>query len=201
MANVWGYEIEEWEKQVSHNEYIIAIIFRGTELNDWYSNFRWITRINPFIFDQYDQTRSIIPTIIDGINKRRYEKVSIVSAGHSLGGGLAQQAAYSSDKINTVYAFSPSAVTGYFSVDEGMRETNKNGLNMFRIYEVGEVLGYLRGFMRNLWPLAVRDPKIIELGYNYSEGNAIAEHSMRNLACGLYSTYGNGSTIKIARKI
>ncbi len=38
-----GIEIETWEKEVSPNEFVVAVIFRGTdfkEIADWYSNLR-----------------------------------------------------------------------------------------------------------------------------------------------------------------
>ncbi len=104
-------------------------------------------------------------------------KTKIVTASHSLGGGLTQQAAYSSDKIDFAYAFDPSVVTGYFSVDADKREKNSEGVTIFRIYEKGEILSTLRGFMRKLSPLTEKNPYLVEIGDNFSHDNAIAEHS------------------------
>jgi hypothetical protein len=53
------------------------------------------------------------------------------ATGHSLRGGLAQQLAYAQrsvkdlPRITMVYAFDPSPVTGFYSVDETLREKNK----------------------------------------------------------------------------
>ena len=51
----------------------------------------------------------------------------ITAVGHSLGGGLAQLAAYSDPRIRRVYAFDPSMVTGYYSVDPLHRDQNVKG--------------------------------------------------------------------------
>lgn len=192
---VWGesdgMQIEVWKKTKINRETIFSIVFRGTdfkEINDWYSNLRWITRINPTYLDQYDQTRLVVPILVKKI-RSEYKNEKIISTGHSLGGGLAQQAAYVSDQINEVYAYSPSAVTGYFSVNKKLREKSSKGLVIYRIYEKGEVLGYLRSFMRNLSPLTKENPKIVEIGYNFNEGSIIEDHSIRKLACGLYANF------------
>jgi pimeloyl-ACP methyl ester carboxylesterase len=77
-------------------------------------------------------------------------KTQIVAVGHSLGGGLAQQAAYMDPRIRQVYAFDPSIVTG--SSDAHVRRVwsqNVPGLKIERIYEHGEFLAYLRFLQRN----------------------------------------------------
>jgi hypothetical protein len=70
---------------------------------------------------------------------------------HSLGGGLAQEFAYSlpvgtfdAPRATKVYAFDPSPATGFLSVKRATRNENKKGLKTDRIYERGEVLAILR---------------------------------------------------------
>jgi hypothetical protein len=102
-----------------------------------------------------------------------------------LGGGLAQQAAYMSEYIRKVYAFNPSSVTGYYSVDKVDRERNEKGMTIYRIYEHGEILAYLRLLMKGLYPITQTDPKIIEIRYNLVKGNTVSQHSMKDFACQL----------------
>lgn len=179
--NSKGMRVETWKKPDGNGGTIAAIVFRGTvftEIDDWYSNLRWFTRINPFVYDQYDQVRDNINDIVKSLGS----KVRIVATGHSLGGGLAQQAAYACNSVKEVYGFDPSPVTGYFSVDSDERARNEQGINIYRIYEVGEVLGYVRGFMRILSPIPKDNPKIVELGFNFDHGSVVKQHSIDKLA-------------------
>lgn len=98
--------------------------------------------------DQYDLTRTIVP-IIEAYAVRSFpnKTVRAIAAGHSLGGGLAQQAGYASSGIKLVYAFDSSSVTGFYDVDEAARDKAKVGMRVYRLGERGEVLQYFRGFM------------------------------------------------------
>ena len=186
-VNGLGYQV--WIKESPGTPPQAIIAFRGTDakqLGDWISNFRWVTRFIPFFWDQYDQTRALIPTLVESIHKKYGDNTFITTTGHSLGGGLAQQAAYMSHHIRTVYAFDPSVVTGYYSVDTATREISEKGMSIQRIYEHGEILAYIRLIFKELYPLTHADPKIVEVRYNLLEGNGVAQHSMKNFACKLH---------------
>jgi surfactin synthase thioesterase subunit len=77
------------------------------------------------------------------------KSATLFSTGHSLGGGLAHEFAYSLPRadiprVSKVFAFDPSPVTGYYSVGKSLRAENSENLLIDRIYERGEVLAYLR---------------------------------------------------------
>ncbi len=185
---VSGMKYEVWVRESRGTPPRILIVFRGTDaeqLGDWFSNLRWITRLIPFFWDQYDQTRAFIPALVQHLREKYGDHVDIRTTGHSLGGGLAQQAAYMSKHIHKVYAFDPSTVTGYYGVEKTDREANEKGMSIYRVYEHGEILAYLRFLMKTLYPITTKDPKIIEIRYNLAKGNLISQHSMKDFACKL----------------
>jgi hypothetical protein len=51
-----------------------------------------------------------------------------------------------------------------------------------RVYERGEILASFRRVVRWFNPLSTKDPEIIEIRFNLSQGDAITEHNMRTLA-------------------
>jgi pimeloyl-ACP methyl ester carboxylesterase len=134
---VGGLGVQVWaRKGADCPEAVLA--FRGTvggNEGDWESNFHWILRGFP-IYDQYDQVRDHVGDFIGHIERDpcyRRGRTQITAVGHSLGGGLAQLAAYSDQRIRRVYAFDPSMVTGYYSVDPPHRDRNVQGLRIERI--------------------------------------------------------------------
>jgi pimeloyl-ACP methyl ester carboxylesterase len=106
----------------------------------------------------------------------------MATAGHSLGGGLAQQAAYAHPEIKQVYAFDSSPVTGFRSVPQPDRDINRKGIVIDRVYERGEILAYIRTFLRRFLPLSLADPSITEIRFNLSKGDPVKQHSMVDLA-------------------
>ena len=95
-----------------------------------------------------------------------------------------------SDQIDVVYAFDPSVVTGFFSVDADARSKNQKGMRIYRVYERGEVLAILRWAMKKVFPIAIADPRIVGIRYNFKRGkDPIDEHNMPDLACSLKEVF------------
>jgi len=185
----WRFEIaglsyEIWEKKEDADQVVVALVFRGTDdAVDWWTNLRWVTRYAPFVRDQYMQVQSLTPLLVKSIQERHSGRnIRIVTTGHSLGGGLANQAAYISAHIKEVFTFDSSPVTGFYSVPDPPRSDNAKGIVVQRIYERGEILATFRRVVRWVNPLSTKDPEIIETRFNLSHGDAITEHNMRTLA-------------------
>lgn len=164
---------------------IIAIVFKGSdkEVGDWVSNFRdfWFSKYNHFIYDQYDQVKDIMTSLIQEISVD-YPDYEIVTSGHSLGGGLAQYAAYLGKKIKNVYVFDPSPVTGYDSVDSKTRKESVKNLKIYRIYESGEFLSYPRLLIKMFTDISSIDPEVAEIKYNFLSGFPWTQHSISKFA-------------------
>jgi pimeloyl-ACP methyl ester carboxylesterase len=114
---------------------------------------------------------------------------TIYSTGHSLGGGLAQQFAYSlprnsrQRRVAQVYAFDPSPVTGFYSVDAALRDMNKAELCIDRIYERGEVLAILRSLTSLFIKPSASSPSIRGVRYSlFVSVDPIRSHSILELA-------------------
>jgi pimeloyl-ACP methyl ester carboxylesterase len=186
---VGGLGVQIWaRKGAKCPEAVIA--FRGTvggDKGDWESNFHWILRAFP-IYDQYDQVRDHVGDFIVHLERDKCYRAGwteIIAVGHSLGGGLAQLAAYSDSRIRRVYAFDPSMVTGYYSVDPPHRDRNVQGLRMERVYEFGEVLAYGRLIMLHWIPLSPCNPRVVSVRFRVFQGAPIALHSLADLDNGL----------------
>jgi len=177
----------------------VAVAFGGTVIgnrNDWLANLRWFI---PLHDDQYTLVvRKLGPAFIKEFQRRmasgewKGATPTIVSTGHSLGGGLAQQFAYALPSqegvppVTRVYAFHPSPVTGYFSVQKDLRESNSKGLKIERIYERGEILALLRSAQSTFFAPSANNPTIT--GYRYSvihNADPIKDHSLGKFACAI----------------
>jgi hypothetical protein len=181
-----GLGVQIWVRQGSEcRETVVA--FRGTDRRsseDWISNLRWLLRLLPF-YDQYQQVQDYTPEFIKAIEKEPCfveGRTQIVAVGHSLGGGLAQQAAYMDRKIRQVYAFDPSIVTG--SSDSPVKKVwdqTVPGLKIERIYEHGEFLAYLRFLQRHLLPPPACNPQVRSIRLGALHGSITSQHSLSGL--------------------
>jgi hypothetical protein len=155
---VTGLEYQVW-RRTNCTEAVIA--FRGTDggdIGDWISNLRWFVLAR--YFDEYDQVGAEIKDVINKIYASGCRRPRIIVTGHSLGGGLAQHAAYGEKRIMYVYAFDPSPVTGYFDFPwRTLRET-RNAFGTDRIYEAGEILSIPRYLASGLFPTSSCRPRV-----------------------------------------
>ncbi len=189
---VEGLYYELWEREAEH-ETTVAIVFKGTEgKGDWKANFRWVRRLfSKNSWDHYDQLGQISKKIVGSIKLRHAgnKPLKIIATGHSLGGGLAQFMAYAIPEIDLVYAFNSSPVTAYYDVLSKDRKKNKVNAKIFRIYESGEGLSFVRTFMTLLYPVPIfyrKDPAIMRIRFSFSTAkNAVNQHMIAKLAAHL----------------
>jgi pimeloyl-ACP methyl ester carboxylesterase len=199
--------VEVWEKRVLEREEggsrpAVAVAFGGTVFNngmDWRANLRWFL---PGRNDEYTQVvRTFAPAFVQEFERRlkseggQYLSNSeLFATGHSLGGGLAQQFAYSLPltpsvaRVHTVYAFDPSPVTGFYSVPVKLRDKNKWELFIDRIYERGEILALARSLTSLVYKPSKQHATIRGVRYSlFHNWNPIADHSIFKLAAKLES--------------
>jgi thioesterase domain-containing protein len=194
--------VEVWERQEPP---AVAVAFGGTVFTnnaDWWANLRWFV---PGHHDQYSDVVQTFAPAFDLELKRRSRQMDpgrlagleLYSTGHSLGGGLAQQFAYSLPydsikHVKQVYAFDPSPVTGFYSVPVKLRDQNRRGMLIDRIYERGEILAILRSLTSLIYKPSAVDPAIRGVRYRvFRAWNAIAAHSIVELAIKLDAARGS----------
>lgn len=186
-AEVW------WHVQ----EKKIAVAFGGTvftNISDWRANLRW------FIPHHEDEYTVIVKSFgrafeaeyakkVKEAAWRPAERIHLFSTGHSLGGGLAQEFAYSLPvndavpRVAKVYAIDPSPVTGFYSVEKSVREVNVLELDIDRIFERGEILAFLRSIVSLFVPPRRKAPTIRQIRYNlFPTWNPITGHSIAEFA-------------------
>jgi len=192
--------VEVWEHLATNS---IVVAFGGTVFKsgkDWKSNLRWFL---PKSKDEYTEIVAVFgPAFKIALSQRaqswdpaRSANTRLYATGHSLGGGLAQQFAYALPvqgaqvRVQHVYAFDPSPVTGYFSVAKKLRESNRIGLSIDRIYERGEVLALVRSLTSLFVKPSAVNPTIRGIRYDlFPSCNPIHSHSMDALADGLQAS-------------
>lgn len=196
--------VEVWQKQREDGTLVVAVTFGGTVFNndkDWRANLRWFLPGGQR--DEYtDVVRTFAPAFMDEfvnrLSGRAMQSIELISTGHSLGGGLAQQFAYAHcldarvPRVTKVYAFDSSPVTGFFSVQRAVRNVNRMTLDIDRIYERGEILAILRSILSVLWKPSRTAPTIRGRRYFlFFAWNPITGHSMVRMAVRMSAAAGH----------
>ncbi|MEL6372414.1 MAG: hypothetical protein AAFR04_00420 [Pseudomonadota bacterium] len=153
-------------------------VFRGTETldsADWLANLSWLTAWLP-IETQYDIARRIYKRE----RRKAYQaagdrKVSFITAGHSLGGGLAQHVAYAFPCVSAA-VFNASFVTNKFRLAEPYSDAP-----IVHIFEDNDELTRLRRLI-----FADKETRT----YKHYRQNAVRndrdfQHSMTQLVAGM----------------
>lgn len=100
--------------------FTVLVAFRGTEfysVGDWGANLSWFTQLIP-IENQYDYAREAVAEIYTTAKvAANGKKLSIITTGHSLGGGLAEHIAYAFPCTSAV-VFDSSFVVNYYRLAE-----------------------------------------------------------------------------------
>lgn len=190
-----GLQYRAWINE-SVKPAVLCIAFRGTEFKspqDWRTNFRWIVR--PFAGrDQYDLIEPKLRPFLCGTYRSRLLRgdLVVVTTGHSLGGGLAQNCLYHfSPQVSQCYAFDPSPVTAKKSISSEViaRYQNKIPINGFpdalilRIHQKGEILSYARN---TLHVITGYSNQIDKIRFDVFDGaTAVNLHNMSKLAEGI----------------
>jgi hypothetical protein len=155
----------------------IVLAFPGMDMRkwaDWWAALRWVTRHVPALDDKFRQVRANTRGLIDWLRLRHGANFRLIAVGHSLGGGLAQQAAYATGGFDEVLAFNPTFVTGWYeTATEAERRANAQGLHIFRIYEDGEIFAFLWHMVEWFYPLARKpNPRITRIRTHFYSGFA-----------------------------
>jgi hypothetical protein len=203
--------VEVWENT---SRPAVVVAFGGTVFNnrmDWKSNLRWFI---PKHNDEYTAViQDLVSPFLDAFLKRLRDPdgrllahATLYATGHSLGGGLAQEFAYSLPinsgvpRVTQVFAFDPSPVTGFYSVDAATRDANVQTLAIDRIYERGEILALARSLTSFIVPPSANAPVIRQVRYNlFARFMPITGHSMTELACKLNDAVQKSSSASTSR--
>ncbi|MBN8442162.1 MAG: hypothetical protein J0M28_10760 [Thauera sp.] len=168
-----------------------VIAFRGTEntkdqfISDWTTNLSALFGFEPA---QYALARSMMPDLIKGLRHANPEIV-IHAVGHSLGGGLAQQAGYQFAEVTRVVTFNTSPVTNWTRLKFDGAVRNRYPL-IYRIYHGGEILEKVRFITTSFTSTRYNR---YDLGLQFDRKALVAGHSMRIVACMLARILDEGS--------
>ncbi|WP_234085799.1 lipase family protein [Azonexus sp. R2A61] len=198
--NAHGLFYETYVRRDEHDHIREAVIaYRGTENRagqwwpDWSANLSNALGFEP---EEYVLARERLANLVEHLRDEAGPNVpppAIYAVGHSLGGGLAQQAGYLSEHIKEVYTFDTSPVTNWTHlrllglVDRGYPVIH-------RVYNGGEALAGIRALATAA--TATRYGRH-DVGIQFGEKAPVKGHSMAVLACG-FAKILSESDIRIA---
>ena len=187
MAGGLVYDV--WVRTPADAPPLAVLVFRGTnylEFADWMANTRPLTN-NPWLWDQYEQTRALAPAVVAQIEAAYGGRARIFAAGHSLGGGLAQHAALVCPRIEKIFAFNSSPLTGYFDLAANTRQ-RPSTRRTYLVYESYEVLTLFRAVPVYLNRFAKGTDTVV-VRYNFATGleapSPFRQQAMQRLVAGL----------------
>lgn len=174
---------------------LAVLVFRGTnylEFADWVANARPLTN-TPWLWDQYEQARALTPAVVARLDSAFGGRERILAAGHSLGGGLAQHAGYTCPRIEKVFAFDSSPLTGDFDVAKKERLLHGSKRRTYLVYESYEVLALFRAVP--VYLDRFKDLDMVVVRYNFTTGldspSPFRQHQMQRLVAGLNAQAGS----------
>lgn len=161
-----------------------VLAYRGTENSSlseiWHD---WGANLSAFLglrASQYTLALEKLPKLVKELTDKN-KNVKIYVTGHSLGGGLAQQAVYASNRIERAYAFDPSPVTNWSRLKlDGAIAKGAEDPDILRIYHKREILGYVRAITSRVNSRRFGRSDFEFHFQNESPGGA---HNMAILAC------------------
>lgn len=175
-----GLALDYYFNDQDPNVFRVMIAFRGTEftsVGDWYSNLSWLTQLLPFK-NQYDYARDAVVEIRSRANiLRGKKKLSIITTGHSLGGGLAEHIAHAFPCTSAV-VFDSSFVVNRFRLAEPFEDTQ-----VVHIFDKNDELT----FVRKLFLLDTKSATYKRYGIN-PVAQGTLQHSSERLIVGMAGT-------------
>lgn len=164
----------------------VVIAIRGTEnylfaeqMRDWSANFAAAMGSDPV---QYRLAREAIAPLIKHL-VAKYPDSKIYVTGHSLGGGIAQQIAYTSTAITAAYVFDSSPVTNWFQMNQMNPKpiAQKNPI-IHRINHVNEFLEAPRLIATRMTTTRLNRA---DYDFAFQDMGKVSAHEMGILACHL----------------
>ena len=184
-----GLYYETYVLQNTAGKLVSAVIaFRGTEnrsgqyWTDWRSNFAAALGFEP---KQYALARERLPTLVSELKKELMTdaqgNVEIYAVGHSLGGGLAQQAGFLEPDIRQVITFNTTPVTNWshLRLDKAVRKAYPT---IYRVYHGGEILEKLRFVSTSFTETRYARH---DIGLQFEGRKSFGGHSMQVIMCNM----------------
>jgi len=202
--------IDVWRRQRDAATMEYAVVYRGTVGGGgWVSNFRGLTAMTPFVWDQYGQAYQATIAIINQVDRlhaisdhllQRHEPTRLLftAVGHSLGGGLAKYIYLRVPRVTRVVAFDPSPIDGSSTIPVDKREEVADASRpvdldprdsraaMHVLFEDGEFISQVTPCHSGAMWGDEGGPWVRCERVNLSRGNTFRQHNMAQLACKLY---------------
>ena len=160
-----------------------VIAYRGTDgpIEDMKTNLAAAFGREP---PQYKDAKVRLQPLVEYLTKAS-PMINIYAVGHSLGGGLAQQAGYLSSDIAEVFAFNSSPITNWSSLALAKKEEigiKEHYPVIYRVNHGGEGLGIVR-YISSLFTSSRFNR--YDVDFQLTEKKAVSGHAMKLISCRL----------------